>query len=104
MVTEDRGYKIQRVPDTDDLREIMDKNETQFSRGERFYEDVSWADENDIVGETMSENRSVYEVERVLRDLDTDEIVYRLQSMAGVETMLLTEEQLTNSEAYHPEP
>jgi len=103
-MTEDKNYDTERISDADDVSEMMGKNDPQFSRGERFYEDVGWADEDDIIGETMSENRSVYEVERVLRDLDTDEIMYRLQSVAGVEAMLLTEEQLTNSEAYYPEP
>jgi len=54
---------------------------TEYERGDRFYRDYSWADENDEVGQHILNNKVPLQVERVVRDMDTGEKLYWLVSV-----------------------
>jgi hypothetical protein len=78
---------------------------TEYERGDRFFEDLSYLDESEESGmsEFIREYQSVFEIRRVLEDKNTGQTLYYLQSIKGFETMLMTADEIEEMEAYKSE-
>jgi hypothetical protein len=78
---------------------------TEYERGDRFFEDLSYLDESEESGmsEFILEYQSVFEIRRVLEDKNTGQTLYYLQSIKGFETMLMTADEIEEMEAYKSE-
>lgn len=78
---------------------------TEYERGDRFLEDLSYLDESEESGmsEFIREHQSVFEIRRVLEDKNTGQTLYYLQSVKGFETMLMTADEIEEMEAYKSE-
>jgi len=75
---------------------------TEYERGDRFLEDLSYLDESGA-SEFVQEHQSVFKIRRVLEDKDTGQTLYYLQSIKGFETTLMTAEEIEEMEAYKSE-